>query len=189
MALRESVSRSWLRPVWLVVVAVCLLSFGSPLCEVSGQTVSITVYSDASCSAQSGTATATVPANGVCTSKLKVYCGNGQYLIYSYYDTACTQLGSIVYQSVGSCVHAPGSSAGNIFTCPSNAAVPPITCQISRSFASIRSVCHRSACSLTHVTWSALFYMFLLVQSLPQAMAPGHTPAHAMTSCVHPIAV
>jgi hypothetical protein len=108
-------------------VVLCLLAWSgsspwSPIGHVSAQTVSIKVYSDPNLA---GTTSSSAPANGQCTSSTKLYCDNGQFLTYDYYETACTQLKDIQYAPVGSCVKV--GSQSNFFTCPSGAAVPPIT--------------------------------------------------------------
>lgn len=145
--------------VWFVV-AVCLLACSSsspwsPLGHVSAQTVSIKIYSDPACQTFSTTATSGVPANGQCTSSKKQYCGNGQVVTYSYYDTACTQLTGIGYSPVGSCVRAGQQS--NIFTCPSGATVPPITFPPADDGTwSYISTCADNACSTSCQVTSAL---------------------------------
>lgn len=131
-----------------IAAVMCLLSFGaswSPLSAVSAQNVAFTAYSDLTCTVQTNTYSAQTAANGQCiqaqavtTKSQKQYCGNGQYLTYTYYDTACTQLSSILYSPVGVCTqYSPGDSSAYIATCPAGATAPPITCKCKRMHTSL----------------------------------------------------
>jgi hypothetical protein len=154
--------QSWfgLNPRVGFVVTVCLLacstsSSWSPLGHVSAQTVSIKIYSDSACQILSTTTTSDLPANGQCTQSKKQYCGNGQVVTYSYYDTACSQLTGIGYSPVGACVKAGQQS--NILTCPSGATIPPITFPPANDGTwSYTSTCADNACSAGCEVTSAL---------------------------------